>query len=121
MRENASEVELANMAISNRQKEIKQYEKERDVFQQAAGQFSLYLKRSSIKPYNDAKLAYLDYLIDEENGKVQAGGSSSRLKALEEDRKQHVEEVRMLTEFALAEENEKLLDQDGINRLIDKL
>ncbi|KAK4544737.1 hypothetical protein LTR36_003986 [Oleoguttula mirabilis] len=121
IRENADEAEVAQTAMSTRQKQIDQYQKERDAIQRAAGQFSVYLKRSSIKPYNDSKLACLDHLIAEEEGKVDAGGSKERRKHLRADRMQHEEEVHTLTEYAKAGANDRLLDQDGISREIHKL
>ena len=81
----------------------------------------MYLKRSSIKPYNDSKLAYLDHLIEEENGKVQASASPRRVKELMLDRRQHEGEVRTLTEYARSGENNKLLDQEGTDRDMKKL
>ena len=77
-----------------------------------------FLKVSSIKAWNDSKLAYLDY---EEKGKVEAGGPDKRLKDLQADRTQHEEEIRALTNYAQSGENDKLLDQEGIKQLINKL
>ena len=119
IKENANEVVVAQTAIDSRKKRIVQYEKEREKIQQAAGQFSVYLKRSSIKPYNDSKLEYLDHLIEEEKGKVQAGGSAKRLDDLRSDKRQHEQEIQALTQYAQA--GGELLDQKGINKLIQEL
>jgi len=67
---------------------INQYDKEKGVIHKAAGQFSVYLRRSSLILYNDAKLAYLDHLIEEE-GKVQVSGSRRGLHGTLSNRKQH--------------------------------
>ena len=114
-------MEVVETAIRSRQQLIKKFETERLIIQKAAGQFSAYLKRSSIKQYNDSKLAYLDHLIDEEKGKVEVGGSRKRLEDLQADRRQHAEEVRTLTDYVHAGENEKLLDEEGIYELIEDL
>ena len=108
-------------AIRLRQERVKQYRAERDIIQKAAGQFAVFLKRSSIKPWNDSKLEYLDHLIDEETGKVQAGGSDKRLKDLRADRQQHAEEIDVLERYAQEGQTSKLLDQEGIKKTIDEL
>lgn len=65
IKENKSGVEVMQEAIKSRQELIKKYESEKDIIQKAAGQFAVFLKQSSIKPWNDSKLAYLAHLIDE--------------------------------------------------------
>lgn len=119
--ENKGGVGVMEQALRSRQELIKKYEVERDIIQKAAGQFAVFLKRSLIKPWNDSKLAYLDHLVEEEKGKVEAGGSDKRLKDLLADRQQHAEEIRTLTEYAKSGENDKLLDQEGIKGLIQGL
>ena len=117
----ASDRVQAETALQSRQDLIRAYEKESKIIQKAAGQFSVYLKRSAIKPYNDSKLAYLDFLIDQEKGKVQVGGSDKKLQDLRADRAQHVEEIRVLNEYIKAGEEHRLLDEKGINEHISLL
>jgi hypothetical protein len=119
--ENGTHVEVMETALASRQKRIQKYEEERCTLQKAAGQFAVFLKNSSIKPYNDSKLEYLDHLIEEEKGKVQAGGSRKRLDDFTADRRQHVEETRTLREYFKAGANDKLLDQEGIDNLVQEI
>ncbi|KAF7191807.1 hypothetical protein HII31_06852 [Pseudocercospora fuligena] len=119
--ENAHGVEVMEEALWSRQNLIKKYWAERHLLQKAAGQFAVFLKNSSIKPYNDSKLEYLDHLIEEEKGKVQAGGSRKRLDDYMADRKQHKEETRTLMKYFDDGAKDKLLDQAGINKLIQDI
>ena len=119
--ENATHIEVMETALHSRQQLIKKYERERHTLQKAAGQFAVFLKNSSIKPYNDSTLEYLDHLIEEEQGKVQAGGSRKRLDDFNAERRQHLAWTHTLMEYFKAGENNKLLDQDGINNLVKEL
>ena len=65
IKENASDKEVMETALRTRQERIASYEAERHLLQKAAGQFAVFLKNSSIKPYNDSKLEYLDHLIED--------------------------------------------------------
>lgn len=121
LRENATGLEVMETALKSRQERIKKYEEERRILQKAAGQFAVFLKNNSIKPYNDSKLEYLDHLIEEEKGKVQAGGSRKKLDDFTADRKQHQEEIGTLLEYSKVGASDKLLDQIGINDLVKQL
>lgn len=118
--ENASEVELAQPSSKTQQKMINQFDKEKGVIQKDAGQFSVDLRRSSLIPYDDAKLAYLDHLIEDEKGKVQVSGSRKGLHGMLSDRKQD-KEVRKLGEYARDGANRKLPDQEGIDQEIQTI
>jgi hypothetical protein len=124
LKENANKADIVRTAILSREKEIAQYQTERAFIQNVAGKFSVYLKCTSIKPYNDSKLEYLDHLIDEEKGKVQAGGRRNRLDSLISDRSQHVEEVETLMAHLKQNENEEeeiILGQGRIDELVKEL
>lgn len=86
--ENKSGMEVMKEALKSRQILIKKYRDERHQIQKAAGQFAVFLKNSAITPWNDSTLDYLDHLIEEEKGKVSAGGSKKRLQELQADRDQ---------------------------------
>ncbi|CAK1358225.1 unnamed protein product [Cercospora beticola] len=120
-KEARSAYEIMHLALRRRQELIRKWEMERAYIQKAAGQFAVFLKRSSIKPWNDSKLAYLDHLIEEEKNKVQAGGSDKRLRDLCADRRQHLEEISTLTQYVQAGKQHVLLDQQGIKSLIQQL
>ncbi|KAI2637959.1 hypothetical protein GGS26DRAFT_435232 [Hypomontagnella submonticulosa] len=83
---NVSSIKLQENAIKKMDETIEEYKLEHSKVQQAAVDFSLFLKANSIAPYNDAMVEYLDLLIKQEKGKVSVGGSQDRLERLEQSR-----------------------------------
>ncbi|KAK1749539.1 hypothetical protein QBC47DRAFT_265521, partial [Echria macrotheca] len=61
--------------------------------------FGLFLKENSITPYNDATLDYPDYLVRNEETKVkmEGGPDGRKLMALQEERRNHIELVQVLS------------------------
>jgi hypothetical protein len=121
LKAHADDITLRQTAIKGLEERIKEYESEHAQIQKAAAQFGLFLKKYSITPYNDATLAYLDFLIKEEKGKVQAGGNRRRLDALEQDRAKHEEIIKVLTDNMQHDPNCKPLTDEGVDRLVRQL
>lgn len=117
----ADEVLLKQTAIEKLKEVRKEYRSEHDQLRKAAARFGIFLKKYSITPYNDATLAYLDFLIKEEHAKIQAGGNDRKLRGLEADRQKHVETVDILTRNMANDSKCRLLDEAGVDRLVKKL
>lgn len=117
----ADDVLLKQTAIENHNQVTKEYRSEHDQIRKAAAQFGMFLKKYSITPYNDATLAYLDYLIKEEQAKIQQGGNDKKLRGLEEDRQKHVELVNILTRNMANDDNYQPLNEAGVDRLVQQL
>ncbi|EPE30994.1 P-loop containing nucleoside triphosphate hydrolase [Glarea lozoyensis ATCC 20868] len=121
LNDHADDLTIRQAATYKAEKLINEYEGEHAQIQKAAAQFGLFLKKYSITPYNDATLDYLDVLIKEENGKVQAGGNTRKLDTLKKDRAKHVEIIKVLTESMKSDPNCRLLDEHGVNQLVTDL
>jgi GTPase SAR1 family protein len=121
LRANADDVTLKQTAISEHKQMIEEYRREHEQIRKAGVQFGAFLKKHSITPYNDATLAYLDFLIKEEKAKIQAGGNRKKLQALEEDRQKHEEEIKILTENMQNDANCQPLDEEGVDLLVKQL
>lgn len=67
------------------------------MLQNAAAQFSIFLKRNAIMPYNDATLEYLDRHLEDEGSKVVAGGSRDKLERLTQYRMQYEQQVHIFS------------------------
>lgn len=122
LRKNANDVTLKETAIQHLTEKIAEADYEYKEIQDAAVRFGLFLKKNSITPYNDAMLAYLDHLIKEETEKVQiAGGDRDRLDNLLRHRLEHVQQVEVLTKSMASGGNEELLDEAGVEDLVEHL
>lgn len=121
MRKQENAITLKQRAIENMAKAISEFEQEHRAIQTAAARFSLFLKKHSITYYNDATIEYLDHLIKQELEKVQAGGSSARLKDLERYKMEYAQQVEIFAFNLQAGKGEKLLDADGVQREVQKL
>jgi len=123
---NANDVCLKQSAIKNLEMLIREYQLEQEQIQNAAALFGLFLKKHSITPYNDATLAYLDILIQDEQAKIDAALSSNipveankkRLSALTEDKRRHIELVDVLTQSMKSNANFKVLDEAGVDHVV---
>lgn len=118
---NASFTETKQAAIVAKKNYIKELEYELQEFTLAAAQFSNFLKRNAIMPYNDATLDYIDRTMEEEKENVAAGGSRDKLQRLAQYRTQYEQEIRTLNEQMVKGENSKLLDRVGVEKLVQKL
>jgi len=119
---NASDIVLKEAAIKNLENKIAEADYEYKEIQDAAVRFGLFLKKNSITPYNDAMLAYLDHLIKEEMDKVQiAGADRERLDNLLRHRREHVQQVEVLSKNMDSGSMEELLDEAGVEALVEHL
>src|SRR2546423_3948713 len=119
---NASDIVLKEAAIKNLKNKIAEADYEYKEIQDAAVRFGLFLKKNSITPYKDAMLAYLDHLIKEEMDKVQiAGADRERLDNLLRHRREHVQQVEVLSKNMDSGSTEELLDEAGVDALVEHL
>jgi len=121
LKTHADDVTLKQTAIKELQNVTKEYEWEHKQVQQAAAQFGLFLKRNSLSPINDATIAYIDFLIAAEKDKIEAGGNKQKLRALEADRREYLETIKVLTVNMESNANFKALDEEGVSRLVKEL
>lgn len=104
-----NDAELKKTAIASREKLIKEYRAEQQEIEKANVKFGFYLKQNSITPYNDARLAYLEHLIKQEENKLHASTASGYvhdedmrrrtqevINALEQSRHQYIEYEKIL-------------------------
>lgn len=105
-----NDAERKKVAIASREKLITEYRDEQQKIEKANAKFGFYLRQNSITPYNDARLAYLDHLIKQEENKLHASkfvGSNDYdedmrrrtqevIDALEQSRRQYIEYIKIL-------------------------
>ncbi|KAH6620210.1 hypothetical protein C7974DRAFT_228085 [Boeremia exigua] len=120
LEQNANLIQVRERGIESKKRIIKEFQQEYDAIKRAAGRFTLFLRKNSITPYNDATVEYLDFLIKEEKPKVQMGASRRRLHELERYRSEHVEIVEILS-HKIEDGKENVLDEAGVDRLVHKL
>jgi hypothetical protein len=113
-------MEKKQALITTMEQTIKTFQEEHDTIQKAAVTFSLFLKEHSITPYNDATVEYLDVLIKDKKGKVACGGSHQKLDSLLTYKREHEEMIKVFDSDPQTS-GEKLPDQDGIGRIVDRL
>jgi hypothetical protein len=121
LNENANFTEQKQAAITAKKKHTEELECELQELTSAAAQFSNFLKRNAIMPYNDATLDYIGRNIEEEKEKVAAGGSRDKLGRLTQYRDKYAQEIKALNEQMEKGDNSKLLEQSDIERLVHKL
>ncbi|KAK7934601.1 hypothetical protein PG985_000096 [Apiospora marii] len=127
---NASDLVLKRSAIKALEKEIADSSTSRKEIQDAAIRFGLYLKKKSIVPYNDAMIAYLEVLIKDEQEQITHARSigidskknDERLDSLKKNKKRYEERIKILeTQMSKSDENGTLLDEEGVDELVQKL
>lgn len=121
VKSNASNAHKKEAGIAAKKSLIEELEGELDTIRSATAQFGIFLKRNAIMPYNDATLDYLDRCIEEEAGKVQAGGSAEKLENLKKYRKEYEQEILHLEEYMEKGDEELLLDQEGVDIMMENL
>ena len=122
LKDHANDITLRETALTQHQERLAQYKEEREIIRDAAAKFGVFLRKNSLAPYNDALIAYLDYLIKEEQIKVQAGGNNKRLQTLWEERHKHTEAIEIITremDSKKAQQND--LTEADIESLVQKL
>ncbi|RVX67190.1 hypothetical protein B0A52_08624 [Exophiala mesophila] len=121
LKDNAQVTTVIEAAIKSKEAMIAEFKYEHREIQKAAVQFSLWLKRHSITPYNDATLEYLDHLIKEETSRVQVGGNRARLDAFEQYRREYQELVKVFQANIGRGSAEESMDAEGVDKLIKQL
>jgi hypothetical protein len=116
-----SDIELKETAIQNLKNKIAESDYEYKEILDAAVKFGVFLKKHSITPYNDVMEDYLNHLIKEEEGKVSVGGSQDRLQNLQHHLREHVEQVKVLTQNMEGDGKDEILDEEGVEALVDHL
>ncbi|CAJ2504651.1 Uu.00g120450.m01.CDS01 [Anthostomella pinea] len=124
-----SDIHLRESGINSLETQIKEIEAELGQVREAACQFGLFLKNHSITPYNDAMIAYLDEMIKEERQVVQHAHTrklavpenEQRLANLEESKRAYQERINILETHMKADNNVRLLDEQGVDDLVNKL
>lgn len=117
----ADDITLRQAAVQQKEKVVEEYRKEREIIRDAAARFCVFLKRKSIAPYNDALIAYLDFLIKEEQAKVSAGGNNKRLLSLTEERHKYSEAIAVLTRDMDGHAEVDNLAEGGVELLVRDL
>lgn len=117
----ADDITLKQTAIMKKEELVAEYRQEREVIRDAAAKFCVFLKNNSLVPYNDALIAYLDFLIKEEQAKVQAGGNSKRLLSLTEERYKHQEAIEVITRNTDSDAVRNDFSDGGIDHMVHDL
>ncbi|KAL8673300.1 MAG: hypothetical protein Q9168_002262 [Polycauliona sp. 1 TL-2023] len=97
LKSHANDMTLRLTALNQHEQRISDYKQEREMIRNAAANFGVFLRKYSLAPYNDALIAYLDFLIKDEQMKVQAGGNNKRLASLTDERHKHTELIEVIT------------------------
>ncbi|KAL8694795.1 MAG: hypothetical protein Q9218_000641 [Villophora microphyllina] len=121
LKNHANDVTLRVTALTQHEQRISDYKQEREIIRDAAAKFGVFLRKYSLAPYNDALIAYLDYLIKEEQFKVQAGGSDKRLLSLTEERRKHTEAIEVITRNMNSQAHWDDLREGAIDRIVQQL
>jgi len=121
LKNHANDVTLRETALTQHEQRITEYKREREIIRDAAAKFGVFLRKYSLAPYNDALIAYLDYLIKEEQMKVQAGGNNKRLLSLTEERHKHTEAIEVITRNMNSQANWDDLREGAIDRMVQQL
>lgn len=114
---NASKRRMKEAAIATKKLLVDELESELAKVRKATAQFGIFLKRNAIMPYNDATLDYLDKCIEEEVGKVQAGGSAEKLRSMKQYRKEYEQEVHHLEQSMADGSEQSLLTQEDVEKM----
>jgi GTPase SAR1 family protein len=117
----ADDITLKQTAISLHNKRVTEYKQEQETIRDTAAKFCIFLKNNSLVPYNDALIAYLDFLIKEEQAKVQAGGNNKRLLSLTEERHKHQEAIELITRNMTSNATWNDLSEGAVDRMVQGL
>ncbi|KAH0491274.1 hypothetical protein TgHK011_002711 [Trichoderma gracile] len=131
LKANADDVTLRQLVITRLDQDIAEYNRELDEVRRASARFCLFLRENAITIINDATLDYLDMLIQDQQGVIEAGrqrgfsvdANKKRLKALKEDRRIHLELVETFKQNMAHPTcpEDMLLDEQGVDALVKKL
>ncbi|KAF2233614.1 hypothetical protein EV356DRAFT_533617 [Viridothelium virens] len=118
---NANDITLRQTALKQHEQRIHEYEQERETIRTAAAKFAVFLSNNSLAAYNNALIDYLDYLIKEEQIKVQAGGSDTRLLSLTDERQKHKEAIQLIDANKHSKANNIDLSEGGVDKIVTQL
>ncbi|UKZ53836.1 hypothetical protein TrVGV298_007638 [Trichoderma virens] len=131
LRANADDMTLRQIAIARLDQDIEEFNLELDEIRRAAARFCLFLRENAITVINDATLDYLDMLIQDEKGIIEAGrqrglsmdSNQKRLQALKDDRQIHLELVETFKQNMIDPTcpEDMLLDEQGVDALVKRL
>ncbi|KAL7786204.1 hypothetical protein V8C37DRAFT_419623 [Trichoderma ceciliae] len=131
LKANADDVTLRQTGIARLDQNIEEYNQELDEIRRAAARFCLFLRKNAITIINDATLDYLDMLIQDEKGKIEAGNergipmgaNRKRLQALQDDRQIHIQLVETFKQNMIDPTctDDMLLDEQGVGALVKNL
>ena len=121
LKTHANDVTLRETALTQHEQRINEYKKERETIRDAAAKFGVFLRKYSLAPINNALIDYIDYLIKEEQIKIQAGGNDKRLRSLTEERHKHKEAIEIITRNMKSKANWDDLREGAIDRLVQEL
>ncbi|KAB8267137.1 hypothetical protein BDV30DRAFT_244581 [Aspergillus minisclerotigenes] len=115
-----TDINVKKRAVESKERMIQEFKDEHRQIQEAAVDFSIFLKNHSITPYNDAMIEYLNHLIKEEKNKIAVGGSDDRLKLLEASKTEYKELIEVF-KTNIATKGHEALDVKGVRNKIQQL
>ena len=123
LRAHANDITLKQTAIDELRQRVREYQNEHSQIREAAAHFGIFLKAHSITTINDLTIAYIDFLIRQEEDLVNAGGRSRKLKSLQKDRQKHLELVDALTRSMAEKPGSRCSTLSGrdVNSIVRKL
>lgn len=123
LRAHANDITLKQIAINELRQRVGEYQNEHGQIREAAAHFGIFLKTDSISTINDLTIAYIDFLIHQEEDLVNAGGSSRKLISLRKDRQKHLELVDALTRSIADKPGSRgsTLSGRDVNSIVQKL
>ncbi|EAQ91200.1 hypothetical protein CHGG_03135 [Chaetomium globosum CBS 148.51] len=108
--------------VKEKTRRVEQFKEEQKLIQEACSQFSFFMKKNSITPYNDATAAFLKEQINEEKKKVNpTSGETERLRRLQESLRQHEKMVGDLKRSMDRGEGNEILEENGIEKWLKTL
>lgn len=94
----ATDIEIGQRAQRSLDERIQKLKAEERTTTEVSARFACFLKNNAIAPYNDALGDYLDHLIDDEKGKIGAGGEKDTFQRLQNTKAMYEKEVKVLEE-----------------------
>jgi GTPase SAR1 family protein len=113
----ADDITLKQTHTAELRQRVEEYKQEREIIRDAAARFCVFLKHNSLARYNDVFIPYLDFLIKEEQAKVQAGGNDKRLLSLVEERHEHEEADEIIARHMVTDPAFNDLSEGGVDRM----
>lgn len=119
--ENASLKEIRETAIKGLRERIDELKQEHVAIEKAAAKFGAFLEHNAITAYSDARLEYLQFLINEEKKKKTEFKDDKLLAALEDSLRIYSEEVALIKKTIADGRGSELLDISQIDKSISQL